>query len=120
MAASQLKLPGDFEAGKTYWLKGETINAWRRALLADRAIAGPNLSEFQTPMGRILHANLPGGINANIKVEAVIEGSDGFERKPANDFYLVVRNGSIIEKTATEPTDTPPDLLAFSITHLSL
>ena len=60
MADSELKLPGDFEAGKVYRLKGSTLIAWRAALLADRIIAGENLQEIGTPQGRILKAK-PGG-----------------------------------------------------------
>jgi hypothetical protein len=52
-----LKLPGEFQAGKTYLLKGETLLAWRRALLADRILPGPGLQETTTPQGRILRTN---------------------------------------------------------------
>lgn len=54
MPASILKLPGDFQAGKTYWIKGETALAWRKAFIADRALPGTGLAETQTPQGRIL------------------------------------------------------------------
>ena len=61
MADSKLVLPGDFDAGKTYLLKGETLLAWRKALLADRAIPGPGLTETGTPGGRLISAK-PGGL----------------------------------------------------------
>lgn len=60
MADSKLKLPGNFEAGKTYLVKGETLIAWRDALLADRVIAGEGLQESGTPQGRVLKANAGG------------------------------------------------------------
>jgi hypothetical protein len=56
MPNSKLILPGIFEAGKRYWLKGETLKAWQDALIADRVVAGPNLDEFATPQGRIFSA----------------------------------------------------------------
>lgn len=54
MADSQLILPGDFQAGKTYFLRGETLLAWRKALIADRALPGEGLKETATPIGRQL------------------------------------------------------------------
>lgn len=54
MPASNLNLPGDFEAGKSYLVKAETLLAWRRALIEDRAIPGDGLAETQTPQGRII------------------------------------------------------------------
>lgn len=54
MANPNFKLPGDFEAGKRYWLKGETLRAWQKMLRADRIIAGTQLKEFATNEGRIL------------------------------------------------------------------
>lgn len=60
--ADQLRLPGDFEAGKTYLLAGETLIAWRNALLADRVIAGDGLVESGGgPQGRIFKATAQGG-----------------------------------------------------------
>lgn len=56
MADSKLKLTGDFQAGKNYLLKGETLLAWQKALLADRAIPGPGLTESQGPDGRTFTA----------------------------------------------------------------
>jgi hypothetical protein len=56
MADSKLVLPGDFQAGKSYLLKGETLSAWRKALERDRALPGPGLRETGTPMGRVLTA----------------------------------------------------------------
>lgn len=55
MPNSKLILPGNFEAGKRYWLKGETLKAWQTALLSDRIVAGVGLREFETPQGRILY-----------------------------------------------------------------
>lgn len=55
-AGSKLVLPGDFEAGKSYLLAGATLLAWRKALVADRVIPGPNLLENQGPDGRIFTA----------------------------------------------------------------
>ncbi len=51
--AAKLDLPGDFQPGKTYLLKGETLVAWRKALVADRVVAGPRIRETGTPGGRI-------------------------------------------------------------------
>lgn len=56
MADSKLTLPGDFQAGKAYLLKGDTLLAWRKALLKDRVIPGPGLLESATPAGRLLTA----------------------------------------------------------------
>lgn len=47
------RLPGNFQPGKTYLLSGDTLLAWQRHLMADRAIAGPGITESQTPQGRI-------------------------------------------------------------------
>lgn len=59
---SKLTLPGDFEAGKTYLLAGETLIAWRKALLADRVVAGDGLVESGGgPTGRIFKATAQGG-----------------------------------------------------------
>jgi hypothetical protein len=60
-ADSQLKLPGNFEAGKSYWISGETMIAWRKALLADRVLPGPGIKESQTPMGRTFTATAQDG-----------------------------------------------------------
>jgi hypothetical protein len=54
MANPNFKLPGDFQAGKRYWMKGETLLAWQKTLRADRIIAGSRLQEFATNEGRIL------------------------------------------------------------------
>lgn len=56
MADSILRLPGDFQPGKLHLIKGDTLLAWRKALLADRALPGPGLLENQTPQGRIFTA----------------------------------------------------------------
>jgi hypothetical protein len=50
-----MKLPGNFEPDKRYLLKGETLIAWRKALLADRVLPGNGLVETGGgPNGRIL------------------------------------------------------------------
>lgn len=51
---SKLTLPGDFQAGKTYLIKGETLLAWQKALVADRVVPGPGQTETQTPQGRTI------------------------------------------------------------------
>lgn len=52
-----MKLPGNFEVGKRYLLQGETLIAWRDAILADRIIAGPGIQETSAgKAGRILRA----------------------------------------------------------------
>ena len=53
-ADSKLTLPGDFDPKKVYWLKGATLNAWREALIKDRALPGPGLTETVTKTGRML------------------------------------------------------------------
>ena len=73
MANSNLILPGDFDPAKTYWLKGETLIAWKKALIADRVIAGPNLAEFATPQGRIFEAK---PVNQNEAKLVLIPGSE--------------------------------------------
>lgn len=60
--SSKLKLPGNFSPGKTYLIKGETLIAWREALLADRIIPGAGLAESTGPGGRTLRVTVkPGG-----------------------------------------------------------
>lgn len=54
--ASILTLPGDFDPGKNYLVRGKTLIDWREALVKDRVIAGPNLREMQTDLGRIFSA----------------------------------------------------------------
>lgn len=61
MADSKLKLPGTFAPGKSYLLTGETLLAWRVALLADRVLPGPGISETQGPDGRTFTAAGGGG-----------------------------------------------------------
>lgn len=63
-ADSKLVLQGDFEAAKTYMLKGSTLIAWKTALTADRVIPGPNLKETATPQGRIFTAQAGGAAAA--------------------------------------------------------
>lgn len=50
--ASKLELPGEFEDTKSYVLKGSTLKAWRKNLLADRVVAGVGITESVTPDGR--------------------------------------------------------------------
>lgn len=57
MADSFLNLPGDFQPGKKYTLRGETLRAWQDALQRDRALPGRGMLESQTPQGRLLHAD---------------------------------------------------------------
>ncbi len=61
-ADSKLVLPGDFQAGKTYLIKGDTLLAWRKALLADRVVPGPGQTENQTPQGRTISGGGNGGV----------------------------------------------------------
>jgi hypothetical protein len=56
MADSELKLPGNFQAGKKYLIDGGILKAWQTALKADRVIAGPGLNEQGSPQGRIFKA----------------------------------------------------------------
>lgn len=72
MADSLLNLPGKFEKGKSYLLSGETLLAWKSALLADRALPGPGLRENPTPNGRILSASFGGGANG-LPLQASLE-----------------------------------------------
>ena len=60
-ADSKLILPGDFQAGKTYLIKGDTLLEWRKALLADRIVPGPDQTETQTPQGRAISGGKGGG-----------------------------------------------------------
>lgn len=60
-----MKLPGDFQAGRNYLMSGETLIAWRDALLADRIIAGTGLKEMSAgKLGRILTAEPGTGVAA--------------------------------------------------------
>lgn len=59
MADSTLKLPGKFEKGKNYLVSGETMLAWKSALIADRLLPGLGLRENPTPTGRILSVQFP-------------------------------------------------------------
>jgi hypothetical protein len=61
-ADSKLDLPGDFQAGKTYLIKGDTLLAWRKALLADRVVPGPDQTETQTPQGRTISGGKGGAV----------------------------------------------------------
>jgi hypothetical protein len=75
MADSELKLPGDFDPSKTYWLKGETLMKWREALIRDRIIAGTGIKETPTPTGRILKASIAQAITAEFYSQ--IRNEDG-------------------------------------------
>lgn len=58
MSDSKLTLPGAFKAGMRYLLEGGTLLAWQRNLQADRAIAGPGISESQGPNGRVFSVDV--------------------------------------------------------------
>jgi len=78
MADSILDLPGVFEAGKNYLLAGATILAWRRNLIADRALPGQGLREILVPgIGRLLEVVAEAdGSDAYTVVGKVIKGSE--------------------------------------------
>jgi hypothetical protein len=59
------RLPGNFLPGKKYLVSGDTLLAWRRDLMADRAIAGPGITESQTPQGRIFQVQTGNGAFGN-------------------------------------------------------
>lgn len=88
MAAGKLHLPGDFKPGKSYTLKGETLLAWQKNLVADRVVAGPGLSESGAgPNGRILSA----------KSALPKRQFDIFDFFPvAGIWYLKVRRGYVL------------------------
>lgn len=65
---SKLTLPGDFQAAKTYLIKGETLLAWQKALVADRVVPGPGQTETQTPQGRTISGG-KGGTTAPVAVQ---------------------------------------------------
>lgn len=75
MADSLLKLPGNFDPGKTYLLEGATLIAWREALLRDRIIAGTGIREIPTPGGRILKASI--GTDVVAEFYTLIRDEDG-------------------------------------------
>lgn len=120
MAHSKLTLPGDFEPDKNYLLKGSTLLAWRKALLADRAIPGPGLEESATPQGRIL--SLSGGEGgstvADLNLTVVTQYFDSTADPvvfmgrdvpfPAPDVVYYIRNGVLI---GTDNPGNPPGIL---------
>ena len=78
MADSELKLPGNFEKGTRYWIKGETLLAWREALIADRVVPGPGQKESQGPKGRVILGG-EGGANT---AACPLGGFEGGEMVP--------------------------------------
>lgn len=58
---SKLELPGKFESGRRYLISGDTLLAWKKALMEDRAVAGPGIQVSGTPQGRIFTATAQGG-----------------------------------------------------------
>lgn len=74
---SKLVLPGDFEAGKSYLIRGEHMLAWRKALLADRVVAGAGLVESGSPNGRIFKAIAGAGDGATNNAFFRVYQNDG-------------------------------------------
>ena len=93
-------LPGTFEAGKTYIVKGATAVAWQKALKADRVIAGSGIRESETTGGRIFSTSASG-----VNLDLLIAGADvtgtlaGGEPGPdsSTSFLLKFRNGRLTE-----------------------
>lgn len=89
MAASKLVLPGNFQAGKTYLLNGETLLAWRKALIADRVVPGPGMKEQGTPQGRVLTSTAQGG-------GEIVQGQPpAFYRTYIKDGYHWIQGGQV-------------------------
>jgi hypothetical protein len=92
-ADTKLELPGSFEKGKTYLLTGETLLAWREALLKDRAIPGPGITETQTEQGRLFTA--AGGVGNTIFGNSPGEFWDLFELGEPGSGDWRVRGGTV-------------------------
>lgn len=106
-ADSKLLLPGDFQAGKTYLIKGDTLLAWRNALLADRVVPGPDQQETQTPQGRTISGGGKGGT-----VVAIQYGAFWGLYKQAGHTFL--QGGTC---TAGEGSETIDDIKVIDATN---
>jgi hypothetical protein len=114
MADSELKLPGPFDEGKSYTLKGSTLNDMRRALLADRVVAGAGLLESGTPQGRILKVR-GAGKHLNLEIQDVYESSSDFSSSVGSSSYLYWRDGDFVGDT--DPGDAPAGLIEKRVTN---
>jgi hypothetical protein len=130
-ADSELKLPGNFQPGKAGLQRHDLMDAWRKALVADRAIPGPGISESQTAQGRIMRLDdsfltaaapkLPFQVSATpalLRAEPGIVGTTAIEdqeiENPADgtwNFYAKVviddETGEIISEAAVWGTTFP-------------
>ena len=116
-AFSPLVLPGEFQPDLSYLVKGSTLIAWRKALQADRAVAGPGLREETTAKGRIFTALADVGLGADINI--TIRGSSTLEPRvngylaEAVIFYI---RGGIILGLESPSGDPPIGLIEVSFT----
>lgn len=120
-AISPLVLPGDFEPGRSYLVKGATLIAWRKALQADRALVGPGLKEETTAKGRIFSAlALAGaaatGTNANIEIPGTAGMTPRVDGYIAESVTFYIRNGSLVAINDPPEGDPPEDLIEVSFT----
>lgn len=62
-----------------------------------------------------------GGLNANIQIAAWYESSTGtiYRGDPAEDTWLVFRDGSLIANVSAEPADTPAGLVSKRVVNIT-
>jgi hypothetical protein len=117
MAGSFLKLDGDFDASKNYILKGSTLISWREALIADRVVPGPNLTESQTPQGRIFSAQAGSGDDGGHPFKVSIADNVVTVQMGAlfvsSAFYGLTVDGDSASASLTDGNHTPSDQLAM-------
>ena len=111
MADSELKLPGNFEAGRVYMVKGETLIAWRDALLADRVVAGDGIQESGTPQGRIFKAK-GGSASLYHVINRLNVGMDGHVIMAEGDQYTMLFENGLLkwswDSTGSDPEPAVP------------
>lgn len=79
MADNKLDLPGDFQAGKRYVLKGETLIDWKKQIEADRALPGPGLKESDTGVGRMFRVIFPPSKYPPFSLKEIEENNDDYD-----------------------------------------
>lgn len=114
MADSELKLPGDFEAGKKYLVSGETLIAWRDALIADRVLAGEGMQESGTPQGRIFKGGASGGATLYHKINRLSVNSDGAVVLGESEYWSMMFEKGLLKwiwdsAESTDPEPTVPE-----------
>jgi hypothetical protein len=79
MADNKLDLPGDFQAGKRYLIKGETMLDWKKQIEADRALPGAGLKETDTGLGRMFKVIFPPSEYPPFALKTAEKNGDDFD-----------------------------------------